>query len=483
MCILFLLTEQGLTKDTDFKDTENVNKTEGLLLKNINQAETPLPEILNHMDAPLSPFNTSEVFAFSAELSSNTELAAGSTIIFDREITNVGGFYFPNSGQFVCPDKGLYIFLWSIRKVSVEDLPGMRCIAKLFKGGADVKYGPKTNYFGTGSSGAAEMMTVTECTTSPLTAVTVVTEPWSEAPGSTSFYAAWGTSFSGFKLQSPITFIVELSKTQFQFPSGRIMFDRVVFNFGGYYDATNHYFRCPDNGLYVFSISTYTSDPSTPWSVSALMMEKEKIIQAPITFIATETYDSGSAFTTAVLRCTEGSSVYVETQASYDFLYSSYGPELTSFTGFKLYDVAENIDAIAFTVIMSSNVSITSGPVLFIFDEIITNIGSAFDHTISQFVCPDNDYYLFTWSAAAIYGGGFVDLYLDNSIRQERNYVTRQNPSHASGTSGSSSISVIKQCSFGTKFSIIADGTNGSTVYLGGFTTFSGYKIPGDWSK
>jgi hypothetical protein len=34
------------------------------------------------------------------------------TVIFDTAITNVGGGYHPNTGVFIVPESGLYVFTW-----------------------------------------------------------------------------------------------------------------------------------------------------------------------------------------------------------------------------------------------------------------------------------------------------------------------------------------------------------------------------------
>ncbi len=204
-------------------------------------------------------------------------------------------------------------------------------------------------------------------------------------------------------------------------------------------------------------------------------------MQGPITFIATESYDSGSASTTAVLQCTQGFSVYVEAQAAHDFFYNSYGAELTSFTGFKLYDVVPG--AVAFTAVMTNNHTTTSERQPLMFDQVITNVGNAFNADESVFVCPDDDYYLFTWTAAANYGGtnSHTDLYMD-STRIKYMYLTRQDTDDASGTSGGSSLSIIQQCSMGSRFQVFGSYIY-ERVFLGGYNSFSGYKIPGPWMK
>ena len=395
---------------------------------------------------------------------------------FDREFVNVGELYFPNSGQFLCQDSSLYVFIWSLLKVSVPEVEGMRCISKLRVGGTDQKYGPKTSYYSTTWSGYAEMMSVLQCTVSPPTAITVRTAPWSQTiPAAT--YRKYST-FIGFKLHTTIAFTAELSKNRYVFPDGRIVFDNVLSNFGGHYRHVHGYFLCPDNGVYVFSVSTQTTDPSTPWSVSRLMKEEVVVVQGPITYIATEDYDSGSSSTTTVLQCTAGHSIYVEAQASHHFLYNSYAPQLTSFTGFKLYDMTEG--AVAFTAVMTNNHTTTTEYQPFIFDKVITNLGNAFDPVTSTFVCPDNDYYLFTWSITANYGGGQcqVILYMDDTYVKE-NYCTHQQQNDDHGTSGTCTVSAIWQCSLGSVFQIKGTYAH-ERVFLAEYTTFSGYKVPGD---
>ena len=134
----------------------------------------------------------------------------------------------------MCADDKLYVFIWSTLKASRSDIPGMRCIAKLRSGGIDTKYGPKTSYYSTGhNSGVAEMTTVLPCATSPPTAVSIMSAPWTEDENSVAVYRGNGwTSFSGFRLQAPIAFTVELAQDQHLTAGSKIRFDRVLYNFG-----------------------------------------------------------------------------------------------------------------------------------------------------------------------------------------------------------------------------------------------------------
>ena len=445
-----------------------------LVLLCLNQQGFTMEMDLQHESKTLTGLQKqyTDVITFSAELSSRAELAGGSPIVFDTVITNEGGLYFPNSGQFLCPNADFYIFIWTLRKASVSDLPGMRCISKLTMGGTDLTLGPNTSYRSAASSGAAEMMAVVQCSASPPAAVTVVSVLWSETPGSTSIYQQPDSSFSGFELKTLIGFMVELSDNQVLIPGSRLRFDKVITNIGGHFDVINNYFRCPEHGLYVFSVITYTSDLSTPWSASRLMKDNDVVLQGPITYMATSYYDSGSASTTAVLQCTQGGSVYVEAQETFNFTHNSYGAEFTSFSGFKLYNAAS--EAVAFTVVMSQNLTIFGEDLVTIaFDEVVTNLGDAFNVSESHFMCPDDEYYLFTWGATAVFGAGVVNLFKDDDNSWlTRLYLTRQNPDDASGTSGSSSTSRIIKCSMDSKFYLKAGGAVNDTVFFEGYTTY-----------
>ena len=137
-------------------------------------------------------------------------------------------------------------------------------------------------------------------------------------------------------------------------------------------------------------------------------------------------------------------SVYVEAQTAHDFILNSYGSELTAFTGYKLYDAIEG--AVAFMVVMTNNFTLSYENQPVIYNEIITNVGGAFDTSASRFICADNDYYLFTWTTAANIGGSgsYFYLYMDDTWVRYL-YLTPQTSDDATGTSGSSSMSVIKQ--------------------------------------
>ena len=442
--------------------------------KNLKQVHNELRKAQS-----VSPSHAQDIVAFSAQLSQHVMLLPGSVVRFDNIRANVGGFYFNNSGQFGCPDEGLYVFIWSALKNGSEDLDGMRCILKLMRGASDAKFGPKTNFYTSAHfSGVAQMTAIVQCATTPLTAITVVTVPWDGSQAS-SLYERY-TTFSGFRLTSSIAFTAELLHDQYLFPGSRLMFDNVLSNYGGHYHPLHGLFLCPDNGIYVFTLSVHTLDAETPWSVARLMLEGEVIIQGPITYLTTASHDSGSASTTVVLQCTQGLTVYAEAQAAHDFQFNSYGAELTSFTGFEFFDA--NVEgAVAFTAVMTSNQTIEVPGQPIVFDRTITNIGDAFHLVLNAFVCPDDDFYMFTWTVVATgLAGGQVNLYMDGTNIKQSHLTPI-----ASGyeTTGTSSISHVQQCKQGSILQIAPADGNVVRTFLGDYVFFSGYKIPGGWTK
>jgi len=456
-----------------------VNESSAESQSHESSAKSPVQKPSDESTNEVQEANGKEVdatmYAFSANLAANTSYSDETTMVFGTVLANIGGLYINNSGQFVCPDDGLFVFMWSIQKADSLGYPNMRCITSLRQSNVIFKNGPKTTYYSTVPSGSTEMMTVLQCT--QLTAVTIVTESWSDSEQLSAFDSK--SSFSGFKLQSSIAFTAEVSTPQDLFPDGKVIFGRVLADFGDNYDPIHGFFRCPDDGIYAFSVSAYTTNSTTPWSVSRLMKEGQLVVNGPITYIATATIDSGSSSITAVVQCTAGHSVYVETQKTHHFQFNSYAPTLTSFTGFKLYDASDS-NAVAFTAVMSANFTAASDLQNFPINQVVTNIGNAYDGSLFAFICPDTDFYMFTWTSASVYGGE-ADVALFKEDQQIRHlYLSPQTVDNELGTSGSSTHSAIVQCSASNRFQLKLLRASGR-VFLGGYTLFSGYKLPGDF--
>ena len=136
------------------------------------------------------------VYAFTAELSEEKQVSDGSPVIFNNVSVNEGGMYVKNSGQFVCPDDGVYMFIWAAKAYINSS---SRCIVSLSMGGFDIKYGPKTSIYRSVSNWNvnSEMITVLQCRHEPISAVTVV----SRINAAPTFEKGYST-FSGYCLSS-----------------------------------------------------------------------------------------------------------------------------------------------------------------------------------------------------------------------------------------------------------------------------------------
>ena len=295
------LDNNNLTLTTDNKLISVINSNLKQRANNTNKNSAG-----NNLEEPL--------YAFDAVSSSNREISASSLIIFDKVSTNVGGLYFNTTSQFACVDTAVYFFAWSVAGDASDS--GERCIASLRKGADIVKNGPKSNYARGYSSGNSEMVSLVECRTSVPTAITVIASPGTSP---TPTYRADLTSFLGFRLAQPenvVGFVAELSQNIPEYPDRRIVFDRVLANYGGNYDDLHGYFRCPDNGIYSFSLTTndYDNQGSNNWSVSRIMFNRTLLVQCPSThmWFTSDVTDSGSASVSVVMQCQQGLDVYVE---------------------------------------------------------------------------------------------------------------------------------------------------------------------------
>ena len=419
------------------------------------------------------PNNSDNVYAFCAFLSSITEVSEGSVIIFDYVPVNEGKMYFNTTGYFMCPDSDVYVFVWT---VLMAEGSRSRCLTSLKIGGEEIKKGPKTSYNPGVYSGTSQMTAVVQCRSSPLTGIAVASDI-NPAPT----FAGLAPTFSGFRLasiKSAVGFTAELSVDTPLFPGGRIMFDKVITNFGGMYKAEQGYFECPDNGTYSFTVTTHFPNCKNQWSVSKLVFGGETILHGPMTYWATEADDSGSSSVTVVAQCQQGKAFYVEAKEAYTFPHNMYGAGLTSFTGAKLcYNDCD--DYVAFSAVLADNIT-SPGPVTF--GHVLLNQGNAYNKSNGTFTCPDNKLYLFTWSGTAIFAESALVLYLNDSLNYTVgvNYLqVTGNSSDSRGTSGTCSQNAIFRCSTGTTVNVYyLYLTESASPLLADYSVFSGYLIP-----
>lgn len=85
----------------------------------------------------------------------------------------------------------------------------------------------------------------------------------------------------------------------------RIIFDGVLRNYGGYYDAQTYQFNCPASGYYMFYMNLY-SDDGVSATTEFIVMGDEPLTTA----FSPNGYNSGSNF--AVSFCEEGQYVWVK---------------------------------------------------------------------------------------------------------------------------------------------------------------------------
>ena len=196
---------------------------------------------------------TDDVNCFSAHLADDENIFAGQTITFGTVATNVGGFYFPNQGNFLCPDNDQYMFTWG-----VEADINTRAKAGLMFGGSQVVLGPVT------SMTAEPVPTSRSATTSVTNQCQQGTAVWIEAKDNPPFphnsLKALTTSFNGYKISdSPVAFTATLSVPQSVVEGDAVVYDNVVSNLGNSYDPNTGAFLCPSDGAYMFTWSVHVN--------------------------------------------------------------------------------------------------------------------------------------------------------------------------------------------------------------------------------
>lgn len=96
--------------------------------------------------------------SFSASLSSQVQLEAGETVLYDRVATNTGGRYFPSAGMFLCPVDGTHFFTWTVHAMSDQ-----RAVVNFRKNSGDLAHGPLTTWTEGKSSGTYELSALVHC--------------------------------------------------------------------------------------------------------------------------------------------------------------------------------------------------------------------------------------------------------------------------------------------------------------------------------
>ena len=473
---------EGEIANDFYNDKQNANHNTENRYKNDDANRSEFKSTLNNIDKiPDKSYDNAPqknvVYAFTAQLSADRDFSRETPIIFDQTLQNVGNLYFNTTGQFPCVDEAIYVFLWTASR----HLSGSQeqVSTSLRVGGEILKYGPKSSYLSGFISGNSQMVSLVQCRTSVPTAVTVIA---AQETVPDTWLRAGLNSFSGFRLsraENTIGFTAELSSDVPIYPGGRIVFDQDIYNFGNHYERQHGYFRCPDHSIYSFTVTTHSPQTTThqyQWSTSRIIFANDTdrfVYYGPMTFASTSSHSSDSASISIVLQCREGWDVYVQSAETYEFGTNIYGAALTSFTGFRLCENCSNY--VAFSAVLSSNVT-SDGQV--VFGDVITNHGSAYNPSSGNFTCPDDNYYLFSWSGTCM---NYCNLDLHQDLTQTKlSHIARTN-SYADerGATGTDSMSTVVKCSTGSFVWINASPLSTSRILLAHYTSFSGYKIPG----
>ena len=229
--------------------------------------------------------------------------------------------------------------------------------------------------------------------------------------------------------------------------------------------------------LYSFTVSIHAPYPiigGTQWSAARLVFDGNVVMTTPVTYRALSAHESGTATNTVILQCKQHKDIWVEADQTHTFASSVYGAQLTSFTGFRI--CYENCyKTFAFTASLSTNV--TTNDQIVALKTITTNQGNAYKSSNGAFVCPDNGFYYFTWSAASSMGDCTLDLYRESG-RQARLSMLYQTGALNTGTSGTSTMSTVIRCTKNNHVYLKATGLNKNNWLIAEHTTFSGYRIP-----
>ena len=132
------------------------------------------------------------IVAFFASLTDDLNLEDGRTFLFDNVHTNIGGYYFPIHGIFVCPDDAFYFFSWRVMTLPEYE---REAEARLMMGENEVKTGPKSAVPLIGYSASTSTQAIVQCEPEKAVYVQAVVKG-----GTYQSFRYTFTNFAGFRI-------------------------------------------------------------------------------------------------------------------------------------------------------------------------------------------------------------------------------------------------------------------------------------------
>jgi len=147
--------------------------------------------------------------------------------------------------------------------------------------------------------------------------------------------------------------------------------------------------------------------------------------------------------------------------------HSTYGAQLTSFSGFR-------IDSVGFTAVLSTDTQLTSSSQPMLYDRVLTNVGSHYDPDSGHFTCPDQGLYVIGVSVMSDRGSAYARIYRDDTLLAQAPFITYSN----SGSSGCQSATTVVRCEPGARIYCAYSSSNSYAVFTADYNLFYGYAVP-----
>ncbi|XP_061179366.1 uncharacterized protein LOC133187991 [Saccostrea echinata] len=308
------------------------------LFGKIDQIYTTLTgELLFADNLELDVENFNGPVGFSAIMTKHAYINDGSTVIYDKAITNIGSAYNTTTGTFTAPFEGTYLF--HFHALALEDNKfwlelfhnehnvissygytdgcyadaGNTAILHLKKGDmVKTKSRPGTN---TRLYGASDEFYTTFC--GALLSPTIYKN-------------------SGQATQQEIAFSAGLTHNEASSDSSKMIFDRVFLNHGLSFNANTGVFTAPVAGIYVFHYHALTQNDKAEW----VELYHNYIYVNSLYAHTSGGYGSGS--NSAALELDVGDTVYLDIQHRGSFLYGGSDNIYCTFSGYLLSPIARH---------------------------------------------------------------------------------------------------------------------------------------------